>query len=220
MSHHQTGITTEDQPLDLTAALRIVEDAERSARRQLAGNGALIYLVWGAAWIAGYGALEGSRKGWLSLEPEAALVVLGVSLAVATLVTVAVFIQGSRGIRGNTAFQGSMYGASWALGFLVMGILSARIGREIEDFWLRGMLINSIAVLVVGLLYITGGAAFNDRRQCALGVWLLLVTAAALIAGPEYFLTVFLYLGSGGMLAGAAAEFLATRKRKPVAARA
>ncbi|MCC9197009.1 hypothetical protein QNO08_15315 [Arthrobacter sp. zg-Y820] len=211
---HPQDAALPDEPLDLRAALQIVEDAERSVHRQLSGNAAMVYLLWGLTWVVGYGALEGSRRGWLPLEPGAALVVLGVALAAATVSTVAMTIRGTRGLRGHTAFQGGMYGASWALGFLIMGILSGIIGRTVEDFWMRGMLINSIAVLIAGLLYITGGTTFNDRRQSFLGVWLLVVTIAALLSGPAYFLTVFLYLGSGGLLAGSLAEYLGTRKRK------
>ncbi|GAA3293706.1 hypothetical protein ACFFON_10970 [Arthrobacter citreus] len=209
-----------DAALDLGAALAIVETAERDTRRQLNGNASLIYLLWGLAWLAGYGALEGSRHGWLPLEPAAALVVLGAALLIATVATVAVSVRASLGIRGLSAFQSRMYGASWILGFLIMGILSVSIGRAVDDFWLRGMLINSTAVLIVGLLYVSGGATFNDRRQCFLGLWLLAVTAAALLSGPDHFLTVYLYLGSGGMLAGSLAEYLGTRRRTPGVSRA
>lgn len=209
------GFGRPEEPLDLAGAVRIVEEAERSTRRQLGGNTALVYLVWGLTWLIGYGALDGSRRGWLPLEPAAALTVLGAALLLALISTVVLTTRGNRGIRGPSAFQGGMYGASWGLGFLIMGILSGIIGRAVEDFWLSGMLINSIAVLIAGLLYITGGTTFNDRRQSYLGVWLLLVTVAALISGPDHFLTVFLYLGSGGLLTGALTEYLGTRRRNP-----
>lgn len=209
-----------DQPLDLARALRVVDEAENSARRQLGGNTALVYLIWGLAWLAGYGALEVSKRGWLPLEPATALVVLGVALALALAATMVLTTRGYRGIRGHSAFQGGMYGASWGLGFLIMGILSGIIVRAVDDFWLRGMLINSIAVLIAGLLYITGGTTFNDRRQSYLGVWLLVVTIAALMSGPDFFLTVFLYLGSGGLLAGALAEHVGNRRRKTASSHA
>ena len=201
-------------PLDLQSALRVVQNAERSARRNLGGNTALVYLIWGLTWIVGYGSLWGTQQGRLPLEPAAALVILGIALAAATLTTIGVFVRSSRGIRGQSAFQGGMYGIAWALGFTVMGALSAVIGRTVDDFWLRGLLINSIAVLIVGLLYISGGSAFNDKAQSFLGIWLLLVTIAALVAGPDWFLAVFLFLGATGLLAGAAVEYLRTRRQR------
>ena len=33
------------------------------------GNTALVYLLWGATWIIGYGTLWGTQQGWLPLEP-------------------------------------------------------------------------------------------------------------------------------------------------------
>ena len=206
--------------LDLRRALTVVQDAERSARRSLSGNTALVYLLWGATWIIGYGTLWGTQHGWLPLEPPAALIVLGVALAVATFSTIAIFFRSSRGLRGQSAFQGGMYGTAWALGFAVMGGLSAVIGRAVDDFWLRGLLINSIAILIVGLLYITGGTTFNDRAQSFLGIWLLIVTVAALVSGPDYFLAVFLFLGATGLLAGAVVEYLRTRPGRKGPARA
>ena len=203
-----------DRPLDLRAALDVVEDAERAARRSLAGNTGLVYLLWGLTWVVGYGALLSSKEGWLPLAHGTALVILGVSLAVTTISTVVLFGLSARGIRGTSAFQGGMYGVAWALGFTVMGALSGIISAAISDFWLRGMLINSIAVLIVGLLYITGGTTFNDRRQSFLGIWLLVVTLAGLITGPDAFLGVFLFLGATGFLAAALTEFLRTRRRR------
>ena len=115
----------DDQPLDPGAALNIVRDTGRSARRQLNGHAALVYLLWALTWIVGYGALQGSREGWLPIEPAAALAVLGAGLAV-----------------------------------------------------------------------------------------------AALAAGPDHFLAVFLYLGSAGLLAGSLTEHLATRRLRPAASHA
>lgn len=213
----QSAATAAESPaaaLDLHSALRAVQDAERSARRCLSGNTALVYLIWGITWIVGYGSLWGTQQGQLPLEPAAALVILGSVLAAATLTTVIIFARSARGVRGQSAFQGRMYGIAWALGFTVMGALSAVIGRAVDDFWLRGLLINSIAVLIVGLLYICGGTIYNDKSQCFLGIWLLLVTVAALAAGPEWFLAVFLFLGATGMLAGAVVEHLRTRRQR------
>ncbi|WP_312182564.1 hypothetical protein, partial [Arthrobacter sp.] len=206
-----------DPALDLRAALAVVQDAERAARRNLGGNTPQAYLIWGLTWVVGYGALWASQKG-SPLAPETALVILGVALATATVSTIMIFARSSKGIRGQSAFQGGMYGAAWALGFTVMGIISSIIGRLIEDFWLRGMLVNSIAVLIVGLLYITGGTTFNDRAQSYLGVWLLVVTLIGLMSGPDHFLAVFLFLGSPGLLLGALVEYLRTRRRRTAAA--
>lgn len=204
----------DDKPLDLHSALRVVGDAEMKARKELRGNEALLYLVWGLAWLLGFGTLHGSRFEWLPLEFGPALGIFGVILLIAIVTTIVVAGRYSRGIRGHSAFIGAMYGIAWALGFLVMGTLSGVIANVVDDFWVRGMLINSIAILIVGLLYITGGTTFNDKTQSVMGIWFLVVNMAALLAGSEHFLTVFFIFGSGGFLVAALAETLRCRPRQ------
>ncbi|WP_019482194.1 MULTISPECIES: hypothetical protein [unclassified Arthrobacter] len=203
-----------DQPLDLHNALRVVKSAEDTARRELRGNEALLYLVWGLSWLLGFGTLHGSRFGWLPLSHEPALAIFGVFLLIAIVITIVTTGRYSRGIRGHSAFLGAMYGVAWALGFLVMGTLSGIIANVVDDFWVRGMLINGIAILIVGLLYITGGTTFNDKTQSLMGVWFLVINMVALLSGSEHYLTVFFIFGSGGFLAGAAVETVRRRQQR------
>ena len=202
----------DEKPLNLEAALDIVAAAETRARRELRGNGAWVYLLWALTWLLGFGILHGSRNGWIPLEPPAALSIFGLLVAVGVGVTIVIFGRQSRGIRGHSLFAGGFYALAWILGFTVMGALSSAIGVAVEDFWLRGMLINGIAILIVGLLYITGGTTFNDVIQVVMGVWFLVVDIASIIAGPEHFLTVFFIFGSGGFFVGAAVQ--AVRQRR------
>lgn len=203
----------DERPLDLNAALNVVEAAERRARRELRGNGAWVYLLWALTWLSGFGTLHGSRNGWIPLEPETALTLFGLLVAAGVAVTIVIFGRQGRGIRGHSRFTGGFYALAWILGFIVMGALSGTIGMAVDDFWLRGMLINGIAILIVGLLYITGGTTFNDVVQVVMGVWFLVVDIASIIAGPEHFLTVFFIFGSGGFFVGAAVQALRQRRR-------
>ncbi len=204
----------DDVPLDLQRALALVTEAETKARKQLHGYSPLIYLIWGIVWLLGFGALHGSRFGWLGLEYLPALSFAAAVMAVGVIATIVLVARHSSGIRGHSAFLGSVYGIGWALGFAVVGVLSSIIGRSVDDFWVRGMLINSIAVLVVGLMYITGGITFNDVTQVAMGVWFLVVNFVALAIGADHFLTVFFIFGSGGFLVGAAVETVRQRRQE------
>lgn len=201
----------DSQAFDLQSALKIVRDAETDARRQLGLNEALLYLTWGLAWLLGYGVLHGSRFGWLAIDQGPAYLVSGLCILAGVLVTLVLVTRQTRGIKGNSSFIGGMYGSAWALGFLVLGTLSARISEAVDDFWLAGLIINSISVMIVGLLYITGGTTFDSRTQAVLGVWFLVVNMVAIISGPEHFLTVFFVFGSGGFLIGAVIEYLRRR---------
>lgn len=202
-----------DQPLNLSTALSVVAAAEKRARRELRGNGTWLYLLWALTWFLGFGALHGAQKGWLPLQPETALLLFGLLVALGVVSTVVVFGRQSRGIRGHSSFTGGFYAVAWALGFTVLSALGGTIGMAVDDFWLRGMLINGIAILIVGLLYITGGTTFNDVVQVAMGIWFLVVDIISILAGPDHFLTVFFILGSTGFFVGAASEALRQRRR-------
>lgn len=202
----------EEAPLDLHAALRLVNDAETKAREELQGNEAGVYLIWGFAWLIGYGAMHGARFGWLPLSPGASLTVFSITILAALASTVFIVTRQRRGIRGHSSFVGAMYGGAWALGFMVMGTLSGVIGAAVEDFWLTGMIINGIALLIVGLMYMVGGAMFNDKSQARLGIWFLVANIIAILAGPANFVTVCFILGPLGFFAGALAEFRRRRR--------
>ena len=202
----------EEAPLDLHAALRLVNDAETKAREELQGNEAGVYLIWGFAWLIGYGAMHAARFGWLPLSAGASLTVFGITVLAALASTVFIVTRQRRGIRGHSSFVGAMYGGAWALGFMVMGTLSGVVGAAVEDFWLTGMIINGIALLIVGLMYMVGGAMFNDKSQARLGIWFLVVNIVALLAGPANFMTVCFILGPLGFFAGAVAETLRRRR--------
>lgn len=203
----------DERPLDLAQALSVVTAAETRARRELHPNGGQLYLLWALAWFLGYGVLHGSRNGWLPLEPPTALLIFGLLIALGIAATVVVFGKQSRGIRGHSSFTGGFYAVAWALGFTVMGALGSAISAAVGDFWLRGMLINGIAILIVGLLYITGGTTFNDVIQVVMGIWFLVVDIVSIMSGPEHFLTVFFIFGSAGFFVGAAVETLRQRRR-------
>lgn len=206
----------DEPPLDLNAALGVVAAAEKRARLELRGNGAWVYLLWAVTWLFGFGTLHGSRNRWIPIEPTTALTIFGCLVAAGVGVTIVIFGRQSRGIRGHSSFTGGFYGVAWILGFTVMGALSGTIGVAVDDFWLSGMLINGIAILIVGLLYITGGTTFNDVVQVLMGVWFLVVDLASIVAGPEHFLTVFFIFGSGGFFVGAAVQALRQRRRRPL----
>jgi hypothetical protein len=202
----------EEAPLDLHAALRLVNDSETKARDELQGNEAGVYLIWGFAWLLGYGSMHGARFGWLPLSAGASLTVFAACITVALSTTVYIVTRQRRGIRGHSSFVGAMYGGAWALGFIVMGALAGVVGGAVDDFWLTGMIINGIALLIVGLMYMVGGAMFNDKSQARLGIWFLVVNLAAILAGPENFVTVCFILGPLGFFAGAVAEFRRRRR--------
>ncbi len=194
-------------------ALQVATDSEAQASKTLHPRVALLYVAWGTAWLIGYGVLHGSSHGWLPLEYSTALVIFGAAIILGVASSIWLTVTVSIGIRGDSAFQGAVYGWSWMLSFAVVFFIASRIGQISTDPQFTGMLANSLAVLVVGMMYMFGGALWREIPMLVLGIWFLLVDVVSLIAGPDGFITVFLTLGVGGFYAAAVATYLQQRRR-------
>ncbi|GAA1338159.1 hypothetical protein [Arthrobacter roseus] len=201
------------ETFDPRQALQVSSETEARTGRTLQPRVALQYAIWGTAWLIGYGVLHGSSHGWLPLEYSTALIIFGVALFLGVASSIGLSIAVSIGIRGDSAFQGAVYGWTWMLAFVVVFFAASRIAQMGADQQFNGMMVNALAVLVVGMMYMFGGALWRDIPMLVLGIWFLLVNVMALIAGPEQFITVYLTLGVGGFYAAALVTYLQQRRQ-------
>jgi hypothetical protein len=106
---------------------------------------------------------------------------------------------------------GAMYGWGWLLGFGCVGAIITglvRVGITEEQ---SALLNPALSLLVVGLLYLGGGALWRDRVQYGLGVWILATDAVSVFAGVPGNYLVLSIAGGGGFLVAAA--WFAVRRR-------
>lgn len=203
-----------DGSAELSAAesLAVIEQQRDRVGRELQINPVVLYATWGLAWTLGFTGMALSATdlvafpGWLGGTAfaglmVAAMVVTGVHIARAT-----------RGVRGVSSQVGAMYGWSWALGFgALTAINSSLIGRGLTEEQIA-ILWPASALLIVGVLYLAGGALWRDRFQFGLGVWVLVTDAVSVFAGVPGNYVVLAIAGGGGFLV-AAAWFAALRSR-------
>ena len=193
-----------DAAPEIADALAIIA-AQRLRAADVRPSSALIYGVWGAVWLVGYGAM------WLTARdddtPSVAAGVVAIAGGVLALVVTIVHItRRTRGIAGASARQGAMYGWAWAIGFLAQSMIVGGLARAGASNDVTALAANAIAALVVGLLYLTGGVLWRSSAMYVLGGWIALVGAGAALAGlPGSYLLMAL-AGGGGMLAAAAVE--------------
>ncbi|MGI8625728.1 MAG: hypothetical protein ACR2J5_04025 [Geodermatophilaceae bacterium] len=202
---------------DLAAAesLALIEAQRRRVGEQIEPDARLLYGVWGLALLIGEAAFFFAT--WQDSPIDIPRPVAGLTLF--ALLVSAMVISGvhiSRrvaGVRGTSARQGTFYGWSWTIGFLSLAAIITGVARTGVEGETIGLMWAAGSGLVVGLLYMAGGAIWLDRTQFALGAWFAVVSGAGAVAGSPWIYLVLSVAGGGGMLAVAATLALRTRLR-------
>lgn len=194
-----------ERPLAPDEAMRVLREQTAATQRGLAYPDHLMYLMWGSLYIVGYLPLALSRGAWAmtTIPIGVALGVFFACIATGVAASIAMGARHGRGLRGSTPRQSALYGTSWFLAFTGIVGLSVRlgdIGVHGED---AGIVINGISMLLVGVLFMGGGLAWQDSTQFRIGAVLCVVVAAALIAGlPAFYWIMVVFAGGGLALAG------------------
>jgi hypothetical protein len=218
MADRNTEAIVHDDPLTAGESLALIERQHQEAQRRLVPNVALFFGPWGVAYLLGFGsifltyptALPIRLAGW------AAAVVTAVLFASAVVITAVTGARAGRGLRGPSQAAGIMYGWSWTLGFSALTAVNlgvTRLGLPDEAVTL---LWSGSSLLLVGVLYLGGGALFQDRFQYGLGVWMLVSGACSVFAGVPGNFAVVSLAGGGGLLL--AAGYFVLRHARPAAA--
>lgn len=207
------GTPDDDVALDPRLAAQIIGDGGRIGDR-LAPDPRVLFGVWGLAWLAGFGAL------WLTARQEGAtqpavwaFLTFYALLGTAVVVTIVHVAGRSRGLRGTSATTGAMYGWSWLVSFVVVGLVLGAVTRATSDPGVIGLVSTALPCLVVGVLYMAGAATYRDRWWFALGAWIALMAGVGAMAGMPHIYLVMSAAGGGGMLLGALACHLVGRRR-------
>lgn len=203
-----------DTALDPTESLALITDQQRRTETAIEPNVALIYGVWGAALLLGEGAFFLAT--WTDSPWMISTFVAGITLFVLLVtagVTMGIHIaRRVGGVRGVSSRQGAYYGWSWMLGFAAMAMINAGVARVTGDEALVGTLWASGSALIIGLLYMAGGAIWLDRSQFFLGALFVVVAGVGGLLGSPWAFLVLSTAGGGGMLVVSALSLLRQRK--------
>ncbi len=212
---------TESQSVegDLAPAdsLALIEAQRRITTAQIEPDIRLMYGVWGLALLIGDAAFFFAT--WDNSPIQLPIPVAGITLfvlLVTAMVTMAVHI-GRRvaGVRGDSARQGKFYGWAWTVGFLCLGAIISGVSRTGVDDETISLLWAAGSGLVIGLLYMAGGAMWLDRTQFALGAWFAVVSGVGAIAGLPWLYLILSIAGGGGLLFVAALIAVRMRRHRP-----
>lgn len=203
-----------ESSLDPRNADRILREQHASARRALTYPDHLMYLLWGTAYTVGYLplALSQGDDPLVDLPVGLALGILFISIVTAVALSIWITEHHARGIRGDDAQRGAMYGIAWWVAFLgVIGVWTQldHVGLTGDE---GGVLLNGVCMLLVGVLFMAGGVAWLDRTQYVIGGVIVLTTGVALVFGlPAYYWILTTVTGVGMLLVGLTLTLLGRR---------
>ncbi|WP_206055144.1 ABC transporter permease [Nocardia sp. CS682] len=163
------------------------------------------YLTFGFAWLLGYTAfaLTYGDEPSLPIPSAVAPVLLLGGLLVGLAVTGVFAVRAQRGAHGREAGVGILLAASWLIGFTALFLIITALQAALHDVQVQTLLWPTGSGLVVGMIYLAGGAAYRDLVQYTLGAWLAVTSSAALLLDGANLYWVLAIAGGGGYLVAA-----------------
>ena len=205
-------MTHSSDALGAAEMLAVAQREEAQARRRFRPDDRFLYAVWGTAWIVGFIGLWLTGGNNPAVDaPAFAGWLYGVLMTVALVVTVVHIAGRVSGVRGRSQVLGQRFGATWGVAFTSYGLILAGLGQASVATDVYRLLAPVLACFIVGLVYMAGGAAWDDRRQFVLGVWICLVAGVAGLVGVPTHHLILAIGGGGGFLIAAV-----TRPRRSV----
>lgn len=206
----------DDAPVDPAEGLAIIEAQRALTRNRSEPDPRLLFGVWGVAWLVGYFGLFWTARDSVGHNPAAwSFIVFGVLIASAIVTTIVHVICRTAGVQGVSARSGAMYGWSWSIGFIGIYLIITGLTRAGASTDVLALAWNALPVLLVGVLYLAGGALFQTSVMYALGVWFVLLSGVATVVGLPNIYLVMALAGGGGMLAGALVSHVIRRAGNP-----
>ncbi|MGW6221836.1 ABC transporter permease [Streptomyces olivaceus] len=167
------------------------------------------YVSFGLACVLGHGSAALSRgdaplldlPGWLPMA------LLGAGLVAGTVLATLAALRAQRATTDPAAVRtGQLLGALWVTAFAALFLLITGLAAAVDNPDLQTLLWPTGSGFVVGLIYVAEGATRRNTLHYALGTWLALVSAAALLLGDPAFYWVLTLAGGGAYALAALLE--------------
>jgi hypothetical protein len=197
----------EDKEMSVKEAAVIMQDARTHARKELAISAPVVNAAWGLVVLIGYGGM------WLSVRGQhpyrgpsgVSIAAVFVLAAFAIAAVIAIAHRATAGIGGQSARLRRIILATWAIGYLILLVVSTAISSSVST---RTVAFVSLAgpLLLVGLVSLLGSVLGGDRPAFALGSWLVIVGVSCAWLPAAAILATCALAGGGGFLVIAVIE--------------
>ncbi|WP_454141533.1 hypothetical protein [Microbacterium lacticum] len=194
------------QSAETSSVLRRAAEVERRAREAVSVNEPLLFVVWGAVYLLGYGSLYVNVRWADGSPPVVGFVLFGAMAAFGFLVTFAEMRKRFRGLRGGTYETVGRMIALWAVlvvAWIALLALAVTQYRDRENAMSEiGAVSGATATLLIGVMYLLIARNF-PAWQTGLGLALVSVGAGGLVVPPEHS-SLFVAVGAGASFFSAA----------------
>jgi hypothetical protein len=216
-NHTPAASSADDAPADIREMLRLSQQQSDKMSSVFDRPTTIIVLTWGVAWFVGFLTLWSATEGnpWFRTPIVPAGIVFTVLMVAGIIVSAVVGSRTSRGMRGAVAFQGTVYGISWAIACMAVPFFGGALLANGMSPELAALFYPAGYSLVVGILYLAGAALWNDKPMLGVGIWIIVVGIGAPFFGAPTNYLVMGLLGGGAFLVYGV--WLVLRQRRRVA---
>jgi hypothetical protein len=188
----------DEEPLTPAAGLAMIDAEQRRVSRRARVNPAVVDGGWAFAWLVGFGTAylaygpDRLVPDWLGPTVPIVLILTALALSFGYAIRV------SAGITGPSRRSAATYRWTWTLGFAGLVVVNTALVRHGLPDHTAILLWSGSALLLTGVLQLSGGALWRSRMMSATGVWTIVSAAGAVLAGvPGNFLVLSLAGGGG-----------------------
>ncbi|WP_028936108.1 hypothetical protein [Pseudonocardia spinosispora] len=166
------------------------------------------YISFGLAYVLGHGASAVSLgpDPLIDLPAWLPMTLLGTGLAAGTVFATLAANRAQRGASKHDILSGKLLGLSWVSAFAALFLVITGLAARLDMPELQTMLWPTLSGFLVGVLYLGEGATRRNLLHYALGTWLALTSAAALLLGLPSLFWVLALAGGGGFAVAAILE--------------
>lgn len=206
------GDDLDEVPLGLDQMLELVDEQRRAVAATQLRPAALMYAIWACSWFIGYMMLWSAFDGgnpWFRVDVRVAAWSFGLLIAASALASVIIGSTTGRGVRGISAFQGTVYGWGWAGLSVSMGALGTALSKH-GDPYVAALYFPSAYAIMAGAMFLFGAALWRIQSQLPFAILLLLAGAIAPFLGSP---TNYAIMAGAGIAFGVMAVLTAKQLR-------
>lgn len=196
----------DEDALDAREMLALIQSETSTVRRALERQVAWYYYPWGIAWLVGYLVFWAGSPGSGSpivLPFAPAVIAFAALIAAGVAISTVVGIRFNRGIKGASAWVGTLYGLSWPILGTAIALVGVGLIRNGLTPELATIFFTSMYAIMVAALYLAGAMLWRSADQLVIAIIFVVAAGVTPLFGyPGNLLGMGLIAGPALLIGG------------------